>query len=277
MPKGAILDEAFISTIGLAEQLMTLTGNMENKHHEVLQEPMFHIHVAEVDELILLDRKYVFDNQVSIKSSYGKDSKVLIWLQRVLRPNPLTPGAPPVDMLMARDLFLLGDWREFQRFKQFVKSMRILDAQARNFLAEHHGEFPAMASDAAAMDKLLDYLGHIADWPDLEGSDKSGTLETVAKTYGKDLAPVRASAYLAPLLLRRDPDLRFNLFRLFSFVEDPKGAGSLVHFLQATAQATKRDEVIHACAEMHSSRDLQRGFATLRHALLSPALLHPPA
>lgn len=272
MPKGAILDEAFINAIGLAEQLMTLTGNMENKHHEVLQEPMFHIHVAEVDELILLDRKYVFDNQVSIKASYGKDSKVLVWLQRVLRQNPLTPGAPPVDLLMARDLFLLGDWREFQRFKQFVKSMRILDAQARNFLAEHHGEFPTMAEDAVAMEKLLGYLGHIADWPDLDGGDKSGTLETVAKTYSKDLAPVRSSPHLAPALLRRDPDLRFNLFRLFSFVEDPKGAGSLVHFLMATAKATRRDDVIQSCHDMHSSRDLQRGFAALRHALLSPMI-----
>lgn len=270
MSKGAVLDEAFISVIGLAEQLMTLTGNMENKHHEVLQEPMFHIKTAEIEETIFLDRKYVFDNQVSVKSTYGKDSKILLWVQRVLRQNPLTPGSPPLDLLMARDIFLLGDWREFQRFKQFVKSMRILDAQARNFLAEHHAEFSTMATDAEAMAKLLGYLGHIADWPDLEGGDKSGTLEIVAKTYSKDLVSVRSSPYLAKLLMRYDPDLRFNLFRLFSFVEDAKGANTLVQFLQAMAAATRQDEVVQACHEMRSSRDLQRGFAALRHALLSP-------
>jgi hypothetical protein len=177
---------------------------------------------------------------------------------------------------MARDIFLLGDWREFQRFKQFVKSMRILDTQARNYLAEHHGEFPAMAPDAAAMDTLLGYLGHIADWPDLEGGDKSGSLETVAKTYSKDLVPVRSSPHLAALLLKRDPDLRFNLFRRFSFVEDTKGgSSSLVKFLQALAGATRKEEVIHACQEMHTSRDLQRGFSSIRQALLSPMIKSP--
>ena len=276
MSKGAVLDEAFIHALGLSEQLMTLTGNMENKHHPVLQESMFHIKVQEIPETIYLDRKYVFDNQVSIKSSYGKDEKVLVWLQRVLRNNTITNSKDPVDLLMVRDLFLLGDWREFQRFKQFVKSMRILDAQARNFLAEHHQEFPGMANDGDSIERILDSLEKIAEWPDLEGNtSKASSLELVAKTYSKDLAPIRASALLSQRLLKRAPDVRFNLFRLMSFVEDPNGGTeSLIRFLIAIGAATKDQETIDGTAEIKSGRDLQRAFGAIRKFLFSPKMPH---
>ena len=274
MSKGAVIDEAFIHALGLSEQLMTLTGHMENKHHPVLQESMFHISVAEVPETIYLERKYVFDNQVSIKSSYGKDDKVLVWLQRVLRANTLTAGKEPVDLLMVRDMFLLGDWREFQRFKQFVKSMRILDAQARNYLAEHHQEFPSLANDRAGIERILDSLEKIAEWPDLEGNNsKASSLELVAKTYSKYLAPIRASALLAGLLLKRAPDVRFNLFRLLSFVEDPAGGTeSLIKFLIALGAATHDTETVQNTAEIKSGRDLQRAFAAIRKYLFSAKL-----
>jgi len=274
MSKGAVIDEAFIHALGLSEQLMTLTGHMENKHHPVLQESMFHISVAEVPETIYLERKYVFDNQVSIKSTYGKDDKVLIWLQRVLRANTLTAGKQPVDLLMVRDLFLLGDWREFQRFKQFVKSMRILDAQARNYLAEHHQEFAGLANDRNGIDRILDSLEKIAEWPDLDGNNsKASSLELVAKTYSKDLAPIRASALLPGLLLKRAPDVRFNLFRLLSFVEDPAGGSqSLIKFLIALGAATKEAETVEGTSEIKSGRDLQRAFAAIRKYLFSPKM-----
>ena len=274
MSKGAIIDEAFVHALGLSEQLMTLTGHMENKHHPVLQEPMFHLSVQEVPEIIFLERKYVFDNQVSIKSSYGKDDKILVWLQRVLRANTLTAGQEPVDLLMVRDFFLLGDWREFQRFKQFIKSMRILDAQARNYLAEHHQEFPTLANDAKGIKRILDSLEKIAEWPDLEGNNsKASSLELVAKTYSKDLAPIRASALLPGMLLKRAPDVRFNLFRLLSFVEDPVGgSGALVKFLIALGAATHDDETVQGTAEVKSGRDLQRAFAAIRKYLFSPKL-----
>lgn len=271
MSKGAVLDEAFIHAIGLSEQLMTLTGHMENKHHPVLQESMFHISVSEIPETIYLDRKYVFDNQVSIKSTYGKDDKILVWLQRVLRPNTIAPQKEPIQLLMVRDLFLLGDWREFQRFKQFCKSMRILDAQARNYLAEHHQEFPTLVNDRDAIERILDSLEKIAEWPDLEGNaGKASSLELVAKTYSKDLAPIRASALLPGLMLKRAPDVRFNLFRLLSFVEDPAGGSqALVKFLAAIAQASKDPETIEGTGEIKSGRDLQRAFAAIRKYLFS--------
>lgn len=274
MSKGAVIDEAFIHALGLSEQLMTLTGHMENKHHPVLQESMFHISVAEVPETIYLERKYVFDNQVSIKSTYGKDDKVLVWLQRVLRANTLTAGKQPVDLLMVRDLFLLGDWREFQRFKQFVKSMRILDAQARNYLAEHHQEFAGLANDRNGIDRILDSLEKIAEWPDLDGNNsKASSLELVAKTYSKDLAPIRVSALLPGLLLKRAPDVRFNLFRLLSFVEDPAGGSqSLIKFLIALGAATKEAETVEGTSEIKSGRDLQRAFAAIRKYLFSPKM-----
>lgn len=276
MSKGAVIDEAFIHALGLSEQLMTLTGHMENKHHPVLQESMFHISVQEVPETIYLERKYVFDNQVSIKSSYGKDDKVLVWLQRVLRANTLTAGKEPVDLLMVRDMFLLGDWREFQRFKQFVKSMRILDAQARNYLAEHHQEFPSLANDPKGIERILDSLEKIAEWPDLDGNNsKASSLELVAKTYSKDLAPIRASPLLPAMLLKRAPDVRFNLFRLLSFVEDPNGGtNSLIHFLLALGAATQEPETVQNTAEIKSGRDLQRAFAAIRKYLFSAKLPH---
>jgi len=271
MSKGAVIDEAFIHAVGLSEQLMTLTGHIENKHHPVLQEAIFHINVAEVHETIYLERKYVFDNQVSIKSSYGKDDKILVWLQRVLRTNTLTAGTQPVDLLMVRDLFLLGDWREFQRFKQFVKSMRILDAQARNYLAEHHQEFAKLANDRDGIERILDSLEKISEWPDLDGNNsKASSLELVAKTYSKDLAPIRASKLLPGLLLKRAPDVRFNLFRLLSFVEDPTGGSeSLIRFLLALGAATRDAETMQEAAKIKSGRDLQRAFAAIRKYLFS--------
>jgi hypothetical protein len=270
MSKGAVLDEAFIHAIGLSDQLMTLTGHMENKHHPVLQESMFHISVTEIPETIYLDRKYVFDNQVSIKATYGKDDKVLLWLQRVLRPNTIAPQKGPIALLMVRDLFLLGDWREFQRFKQFCKSMRILDAQARNYLAEHHQDFPSLVDDRDGIERILDSLEKIAEWPDLEGNtSKASSLELVAKTYSKDLAPIRASPLLPALMLKRAPDVRFNLFRLLSFVEDANGSQALVKFLVAIAQATKDPETIEGTGEIKSGRDLQRAFAAIRKYLFS--------
>lgn len=274
MSKGAVIDEAFIHALGLSEQLMTLNGCMENKHHPALQEAMFHIRVAEVPETIFLERKYVFDNQMSIKSSYGKDDKILVWLQRVLRANTLTAGKEPVDMLMVRDMFLLDDWREFQRFKQFVKSMRILDAQARNYLAEHHHEFAELANDPGGIERILNSLEKIAEWPDLDGSaSKASSLELVAKTYSKALTPVRSSALLPALMLTRAPDVRFNIFRLLSFVEDPAGGTeSLVKFIRALGAATHDDETMQNTAKIKSGRDLQRAFAAIRKYLFSAKL-----
>lgn len=276
MSKGAVLDEAFINSIGQSEQLLTLSRPMENRHHEVLQEAMFHIIVDELDETLFLDRKYVFEHQISIKSSYGKGDRILVWLQRVLRTNPNSSSREAVDLLMVRELFLLGDWREFQRFKMFIKSMRILDAQSRNWLAENHGEFAAMATDHDGVRRILDHLCAVAEWPDLDGgATKTTSLEQVAKTYGKDLAPVRASPLLPALLLAHAPDMRFSLFRLLSFVEDPvNGAVSLIRFLAELGKATADPEMIEAVRTPKTGRDLQRAFGAVRKYMLSAKM--PP-
>ncbi len=272
MSKGAVIDEEFIQLVGLSDQLLTLSRSMENKHHEVLQESLFHITVQELPEIIYLDRKYVFENQLSIRSSYGKDEKILVWLQRVQRAPSLSKKKEVVELLMVRDLFLLNDWREFHRFKQFVKSMRILDAQARNYLVEHHQEFPTMVNDPMAMDRILLSLETVADWPNLDqGNDASASLEAIAKTYGKYLAPVRSSPLLPKLLLKRNPDARFNLFRLFSFVEDPEhGSEALVRFLINLGKEAQDVDTITATKTLGSGRDLQRAFSAMRKYLISP-------
>jgi hypothetical protein len=272
MSKGAVIDEEFIQMVGLSDQLLTLSRSMENKHHEVLQESLFHITVQELPEIIYLDRKYVFENQLSIRSSYGKDEKILVWLQRVQRAPSLSRKKEVVELLMVRDLFLLNDWREFHRFKQFVKSMRILDAQARNYLVDHHQEFPTMVNDPVAMSRILLSLETVADWPNLDqGGDASTSLEAIAKTYGKYLAPVRSSPLLPKLLLERNPDARFNLFRLFSFVEDPEhGSEALVRFLINLGKVAQDVDTIAATKTLGSGRDLQRAFSAMRKFLISP-------
>ena len=273
MSKGAILDESMAQQVGLAEQLLTLTGPIENQYHPVLQEPLFVIRAEEVAEPIYLERKYVFDNQVSIKATYGKGDKVLAWLSRALKANPHDVKAPPVSLLLTRDLFLLGDWREFQRFKQFIKSMRILDAQARQWLTDHHAELEVLSGTAEGLARIIGVLGRIAEWPELEGGQttKSTSLEGVAKTFSAGLVHVRDAPLFPLLLLRKEPDVRFSVFRMLSFVEDPgRGAAGLIAFLQSMVRATRDAEVASAAEVVKSSRDLARIFAALRLYLLSP-------
>lgn len=279
MSKGAILDEALVHQIGLAEQLLTLSAPIENRNHPILQEPMFVLRTDEIGDPIHLERKYVFDNQVSIKSSYGKGDKVLAWLSRSLRANPHDAKLPPVELVVARDFFLLGDWREFQRFKQFIKSMRIVDAQARQWLTDHHAELEPLSGTAEGLAKIIGVLGRIAEWPELEGSatSKSTSLEGVAKTFSTDLLHVRDAPLFPTLLLRKEPDVRFSVFRIMSFVEDPaKGAMGLIGFLTALARATRDPEVLQTTEVMKSSRDLARVLAALRKFLLSAKVPDAP-
>jgi hypothetical protein len=199
MTRGAILDEAFIQSLGLGDQLLTLSGPIENRHHPLVHEALFHLSTQEVAETIYLERKYVFEHQVSIKSSYGKGDRILAWLHRVMVPPvPGTGSSERVDLLMVRELFMLGEWREFHRFKSFVKSMRIQDAQSRGWLAEHHRDFPGMVDDPKlAIRRILDCLNSCAEWPDLENAvTHPDSLEQLAKTYSKGLAPIRASPLL---------------------------------------------------------------------------------
>jgi|GEM_PF-3868337 hypothetical protein len=272
MTRGAILDEAFIQSVGLADQLLTLSGPIENRHHPSVHDALFHISTEEVPETIYLERKYVFEHQVSIKSSYGKGDKILAWLHRVLVPPTSAGKQERVDLLMVRELFMLGEWREFHRFKSFVKSMRIQDAQSRGWLAEHHREFPGMVEDPASVRRILDCLNSCAEWPDLENAvTHADSLEQLAKTYSKGLAPIRSSPLLPGILLGYAPDQRFRLFRLLSFVEDAQhGAGSLVRFISLLGEATGDQTVKAATQQPRTSRELSRALGSIRQYLLSP-------
>jgi hypothetical protein len=84
---------------------------------------------------------------------------------------------------------------------------------------------------------------------------------------------VRASPLLPGLLLTRAPDVRFNIFRLLSFVEDPAGGtSSLVKFLIALGAATNDRDTVENTAEVKSGRDLQRAFGAIRKYLFSAKL-----
>lgn len=274
MSKGTVLDETLINALGMADQILTLDGPIENRHHPVLQEPMFFLKTKEIPEIVHLERKYVFDHQVSIKSTYAAGDKVLAWLVRSLRPNPHDNKAPAVEVLLIRDFFLLGDWREFQRFKQFIKSQRILDAQARQWLTDHRAELEMLSGKVEGLSRICDCLGRIAEWPELEGSGEqaqAGSLEAVAKTFSKELLFVRDAPLFAPLLLRRPPDARFRVFRIMSFVEDPKhGAAGLIGFLGTLAKFTRDPALITVTTSITGSRELARALAAIRGYLLSP-------
>ena len=275
MSKGAVLDETFLAAAGLSEQLLTLSGPIVNRHHEVLQEPMFHLQTTEIEETVYLERSYVFANQVSIRAHYGKGDKVLVWLQRSLRQPQHDAKAALVELLMAREFFLLNDWREFQRFRTFVKSQRILDAQARQWVTDNHIRFKDLCQTPEGIERILDGLGSVAEWPDLDGqeqTDNRSTLELVAKTYSRSLAPVRIAPLLAPALMQRAPDVRFSIFRLFSYVEDPEGTGSLLRFLADLGRESGYPLVAAATSGLKSSRDISRAFASLRAALLARRL-----
>jgi hypothetical protein len=98
-------------------------------------------------------------------------------------------------------------------------------------------------------------------------------LEAIAKTYGKYLAPIRSSPLLPNLLLARNPDARFNLFRLFSFVEDPaRGSEALIHFLINLGNAAQDPDTLAAAKSLTTGRDLQRAFTALRKYLISPKM-----
>jgi hypothetical protein len=273
MSKGSVLDESMINSLGFADQLLTLTGTIENRHHPVLQEPLFVMQTKEITEPVYLERKYVFDNQVSIKSTIHAGERVLAWLAHSLRPNPHDPQAAHVEVLIARDLFLLGDWREFQRFKQFLKSQRILDAQARQWLSDHRAQLEQLSGIAEGLNRIGDCLGRIAEWPELEGSGdqaRLGSLEAVAKTFSKELLHVRDAPLFPLLLLRKPPDARFRIFRMMSFVEDPQhGASGLVKFLTALARATHDEALLTATGNITGSRELARALAAMRTYLMS--------
>jgi hypothetical protein len=271
MSRGAVLDEAFIRSVGLAEQLLTLNGAIENRPHPQLKEALFHLSTLEVEETIYLERKYVFEHQVSIKSSYGKGDRVLAWLHRVVLPGSGAGSPERIELLMVRELFLLGEWREFHRFKAFVKSMRIADAQARGWLAEHHRDFPAMIDDETALRRILDCLTSCAEWPDLEDAvSHADSLEQLAKTYSRGLVPVRSCALLPGILLGHAPDQRFRLFRLFSFVEDAEhGPASLVRFIAALGAASGDAALAAATNGPRSRREFAHALTAVREYLLS--------
>ena len=278
MSKGAVLEESLINALGLADQLLTLSGPIENRHHPVLQEPLFVLATKEIPEPVYLERKYVFDNQVSIKSTLHAGDRLIAWLARSLRPNPHDSQAPHVEVLIARDLFLLGDWREFQRFKQFLKSQRILDAQARQWLSDHRAQLEQLSGIAEGLNRIGECLGHIAEWPELEGSGdqaRLGSLEAVAKTFSKELLHVRDAPLFPLLLLRKAPDVRFRIFRMMSFVEDPQhGAAGLVRFLGSLARISREEALLNSCNGITGSRELARALGAMRAYLMSAKI--PP-
>ncbi len=276
MAKGAlVLSEAFIEAVGLRHQLVTLKKAMLNKPHETLLEPMFHIHTEECEETIYLDKQYLYDHQISLKPSYAGGEKVLLWTYRSVRYRNNDTSQEPVMVLFASDLFLMRDPREFLRFRSFLKSKRILDAQARDYLGKNHESFPQLCQSEEGIAVILNCLANITDWPDPENGFKKRvggeyTQEGVAKDYSAAIVAVRNCKLLPSELLKRKPEERLNIFRLLSFAEDPEqGPQGLMVFLRDIGAATENKEVIRSTASIASGVELSKGLDAVRRYLIS--------
>jgi hypothetical protein len=274
MQKGAVLNQQFIDALGLGERLLTLTRQMVNQPHPTLQEPMFHISTEELDETMYLERQYLYDEQINIKPSYGQGEKILAWTYHALRHRNADASNEPVKVLLASDLFLLGDPHEFIRFRTFLKTQRILDAQARDFLAKNHTRFGQLVQTPDGLYKVIDCLAQLADWPDPENGFKrragdEHTLEGIAKDYGQAMVATRNANGLLQALLRRTGQERLDIFRMLSFAEDKEqGAQGLMLFLRDIGAATGEKEIMRATAQINTGVDLSKGLEAIRRYLM---------
>ena len=276
MAKGSVITHAFIEALGLGSASFELTKPLKNILHPELQEPMFAIEINEFPETVYLDRQYCFDHQFSVPQGYGAGSKLLLWMRRTIRHRNNNPDEPATTLLMASDCFLYDQPLEFQRFRIFLRSKRILDTQARDFLARFGDKFGQLVDSDDGMSRILDSLGNIAEWPDPENGfrrhgESDATLEGLAKTYSAQLLPLREHRKLPVALLSRSPEHRTNIFRLLCFVEDnTKGSEGLMVFLRDLGTATGADPVIRKTAAIKSAADLGWALETLRNYLGLP-------
>ncbi len=272
--KGAVLSTSFIEALGLGVHVATLTGPILNKAHPDLLEPMFFIEAEEYDDTVYLERNYLYDAQLSIKSSYGAGERVLMWMGRGTRYRNGDNSTEPFNLLLASDLFLFNDPHEFIRFRTFLKSQRIIDAQARDFLAKNHKNFGELATDEKTIGSVLACLGNIREWPDPENGFQlrkgdEHTLEGLAKGYSVAFVAVRNSPILPRRLLAMAPEERLSIFRLFCFAEDAeKGPEGLRFFLATLGRQTGNHAVMSATSEIHNGQDFMRALEIMRRYLL---------
>ncbi|TVR08792.1 MAG: hypothetical protein EA401_13470 [Planctomycetota bacterium] len=276
MAKGSVITQQLVEALGLASVSFVLKAPLRNTLHPELQDPMFTIQVEEYPETIYLDRQYCFDHQFSVPSGYGTGDRILLWMRRVHRHRNNDPSQPATTVLMASDCFLYDQSREFQRFRLFLRSKRILDSQARDFLARNGEHFGTLVQSSEGITKILSALGHIAEWPDPENgfrrhSSSDATLEGLAKNYAAPLLTLRNAKNLPAHILRLDPEQRANVFRLLCHVPDQQdGSQSLIVFLRDMGAATNAQAVIRRTHGIKTGADLSRAIDTVRQFLTLP-------
>ncbi|MFW5828989.1 MAG: hypothetical protein ACOCXA_01900 [Planctomycetota bacterium] len=247
---------------------------MLNKAHPTLLEPMFHIDTEQVDETIYLERDYLYESQLPIRPSYGAGEKILCWTHRAIRYRNDDHDNDPQTVLLASDLFLLDEPHEFNRFRMFLKNKRILDAQARSWLADNAEDIPDLASDPTGMERICACLGNIQEWPDPENGFRKHTgpehsLEGLSKQYSAALVAVRTSSLLPHRLMQLEPEQRLGVFRLLSYAEDPdRGPAGLFTFLRDLGARIGDRALQRQTAGIANGMDLQRALAAVRNHLV---------
>ncbi len=248
MPKPIVLDVPLITALGLGDQLLSLTGPPTVREHPELGEPLVALPVAGPLGTLWLERAQVRTDQLAFRPRHAAGTAVLAWWQLAQRRR----GDANVRVPLASAVFLMDDAASAVRFITFVRSQRILDAEARAWLAAHHAELPTLAQDAAGTAQAVRCLTHLGEWPDLDsgnagmsglrratfGGGGSGVaLEQLARTFPDGLAALRASAHVLPPLLALPPDRRFTLFRVLAHAPTG-GVAAVTDFITRLSAAT---------------------------------------
>ena len=107
----------------------------------------------------------------------------------------------------------------------FSRSKRILDTQARDFLARFADKFSQLVDSDEGLSRILDCLGifpngQIQKMDFVVMANQMPPLKAWQRHYSGHLLSVRESQNLPKALLKRNPEQRVNIFRLLCFVED---------------------------------------------------------
>lgn len=264
-----VLTPELVQHLGLSEHLVTLTKAIENRPHEKLLEPMFHIECEERDEPIYLERQYVQDNQINIRVTYAAGERVLVWTTFEQRRRSNNAANPLVKLVVASEAFLMGDNQEFKRFAAFLRSRKLLDTQSRSWFADHCDECASLSAEGDGTKTLVTVLGNISESPDPDGGFRKPTddqsLAGFAKRFNQQMVDIRTSPHLVPALLSIGPDQRLAVFRMLCYGEDAtKGPQGMIDFLTALGKASQSADLITATSSITNGRDLAKAFDGIR-------------
>ena len=194
-----VLHERLVVLLGFGEQLLTLTGSPSNILHPELQTGMLRFAVQELPEPLWLDKKYVLDQKLVIPTGFGAGAKIIAWWRwenRFVRDGE----DEAIRLPLAFDLFLLDHAKDFLRFQRFIESLRLLDTQARQFLAKHQEDIGSLLDNKTSRVNILQTISYLREEPlpeqgiQYNKNSRLNLLDEIAKTYPLPLGYIAQSS-----------------------------------------------------------------------------------